>query len=163
MVPIREVKYRAWDIEDKVMRLVKSINYASDGFAGTVRVELVGKPHSCVHGESCVLLQYTGIKDVNDVEICEGDLLELEEFNGKYKSIVRFGVYGQDGSGGEYGPDEVLGFYIEALPNQLDRDGYSMPEEFEMTASMVIAERLKPRVIDNIFENPGILGQLDTE
>lgn len=153
MERMRQVKYRAWDNEDKVMRLVKSINYADDGFAETVRVELVGKQHSCVHGESCVLLQYTGTKDANGIEICEGDLIELEDFDGNYKSIVRFGVYEQDGSGGEYGPDEVIGFYIEALPNQLDRFGYPIPEEWAVNASMVIAERHKPKVIGNIYDD----------
>lgn len=129
---MREVKYRAWDKEDKVMRLVQSINYASDGFAGTVRVELVGKPHSCVHGESCILLQYTGNKDDNDVEICEGDIVEFEFYDGKE---IYFVIY--DESGFRYS-------FVD-----LERHEYSYKR----------SQREKLRVIGNIYNDQKLMNK----
>lgn len=76
---MRTTKYRAWDKIEKTMRLVKSIRYADDGFAGTVTVELVGgrEPYY-VNGESCELLQWTGLVDRNGKEIYEDDLVVVE-------------------------------------------------------------------------------------
>ncbi len=152
---MREIKFRAWDQTEKRFWhfTLQDILERRMAYRGSWDEKIM-------HGTKT---QYSGRKDVDGVEIFEGDLIELEDFDGKYRCIVRFGVYGQDGSGGEYKPDEVLGFYIEALPNQLDRFGYSIPEEFQVTASIVISERLKPRVVDNIFENPGLLEQLNKE
>lgn len=86
---MKPIKYRAWDVVDKEMCLVQSIHFAEDGFAETVRVHLVGKPDSRVHGESCHLLEYTQQDDVDGEEIYEEHLVEITFADG---GRVRFAV-----------------------------------------------------------------------
>lgn len=68
----REIKFRAWDNECKVI-----MEYD----------ELKGLTLDALYASYFELDQFTGLKDKNGKEIYEGDVLE----NPKYRSVVKFG------------------------------------------------------------------------
>lgn len=84
---IREIKFRAWCEEDKVM--ITDLN--------SVRLQ-----HGVLKDDMYKLLQYTGLKDKNGVEIYEGDIISYSYFYigdtefPKGRAVVKFedGMYG---------------------------------------------------------------------
>lgn len=92
--------------------------------------------------------QFTGIEDKNGTEIYVGD--KVKAFNGirEVIGIVRFGRYEQDGSGGEYGPTDCIGFYIdmiEIIPNEWEREEGIIykPDDYEKTNSLLAYEYIE--------------------
>jgi len=70
------IKYRVWDKATSVMMPVSNINFGDDGASRAIVVDSPNEWYvPCVAGDSCVLMQYTGLKDKHGTDIYEGDVV----------------------------------------------------------------------------------------
>lgn len=116
-------KYRAWDKVDKVIREVTAIDWSLD---------LVEFMHGAIERsfENVILMQSTGLKDKNSVEVLRGDIVKCTR--GCPHEIIWLEEYGGTFIGG------MPAWYLSGL-----KEGYAWTGEEE--------------VIGNIYENPELL------
>ena len=88
---MREIKFRAWDKENKRM-LMSGIYYSLDG-------RIIWAGGGKFNG---TLMQFTGLKDKNGKEIYEGDTVRATKERNYYSGIVRFidGFFGLESDAG---------------------------------------------------------------
>ncbi len=121
----REIKFRAWDAGTKT--------YLNDGFViypdGSIEFPEAGWDLSGHKEINIVLEQYTGLKDANGLEICEGDILvwAVNDVTRTASVVFEDGAYWM-------GNDSVSGF---SVCNDWLRGEYT--------------------IIGNIHENPELL------
>ena len=68
---MREIKFKAWDKKEK--KMLNRFEITQDGFVGYTDMFETYHPLPEV-----VLIQYTGLKDKNGVEIYEGNIVEID-------------------------------------------------------------------------------------
>jgi uncharacterized phage protein (TIGR01671 family) len=131
-------KFRAWDKDSKVMREIQHLVWAEDNLIAHCPPR--GHEFSewftvILNGWEYQLMQSTGLKDKNGVEIYEGDILKLNAIflapNDKIGYL-------------EYSPK--YGYSIIFEGNRLYRQEY-----------WASTNKLNYEVIGNIYENPELL------
>lgn len=120
-------KFRAWWIQDEVMTHIDTLEFLQGG----IRVS-DGCWHEKFLGDEVILMQSTGLKDKNGVEIFEGD-------------IVLFTI--EDGFDYVYGKPGRINLSLQwgAGVRASSRGNYSLRECREV------------KIIGNIYENPELL------
>ena len=71
---MREIKFRAWDMEKDKMRTATAINWYDE----YIWVDETPMSGDRLPIESTPLMQYTGLKDKNGKEIYEGDIVKIK-------------------------------------------------------------------------------------
>jgi len=125
MVP----KFRAWDGQDMVMRDVEQLRFAHNSNNHVVYITIVAEEWAT--GPALILMQSTGLKDKNGVEIFEGDFLTSNVQPCKMVNPIKDG----------YG--------VVCFENGM----------FKLGAISLVTFISKMEVIGNIYENPELLEQ----
>ena len=133
MVP----KFRAWDKNTNDMVDVKTIDLERDGSIGCI----VDYSDINLDPSECILMQSTGLKDKNGVEIFEADVVKVSDGGNEedsYISVVK-----------NYADEGYPAFDIEA-PS-------SWYYESNVLSTITCGEYETIEVIGNIYENPELL------
>lgn len=132
----REIKFRAWDTIEKRMCNVLSINWDENLLYW--RIESGLKDWYPI--DSFILLQYTGLKDKNFIEIYEGDIVKGNRTPDNFYNINIKPPY----------------FDFREVKFMIDNHSISINLPSEISYS----ERTNPiqwKVIGNIYENPQLI------
>lgn len=146
----REIKFRAWDKVNKVMVKVVEIDF----FRRRMYFTIDNKYYGECSLDDVILMQYTGLKDINGKEIYEGDIL-IQNNNKADLVQVCFGEFGIRSLKTEKVIDKSVGWYLKVLPT--DVISKVAPFCYDTPINNYWIERLNTKIIGNIYENPELL------
>ena len=152
----REIKFRAWDKINEKMVKISSLSLENKEIA----VKESGTYH-LFRMKDLELMQYTGLKDKNDKEIYEGDILLSSNENGIFLQLIGFGNDDREYSG-------ILNGFKIIDGRILEDDDYEIDECKEFTQELIKAHNipiLQPEntiidgwwIVGNIYENKKLL------
>lgn len=128
-------KFRAWDKRENTMRDVAVLHFTKGGKVNSIEYWKTPSELKSYHVRNLVLMQSTGLKNLNGVEIFEGDIVSVRNHPFQ-KTESSVGI-------------------------EIDGDYKVSWNEYDLTwcAGNLLLARIKPyvTVIGNIHENPELL------
>lgn len=144
------IKFRAWDKRENTMRDVAVLHFTKRSKVNSIEYWKTPSELKSYHVRNLVLMQSTGLKDKNGVEIFVGDIVRHSEVATDI-SIVRFGEFGVPNIEEQSYQDCAVGFYYENASEFKDI------EPFNMTVPLNSDYVKGVLVIGNIYEQPELL------
>lgn len=136
---MRDIKYRAFWKEMRKMVEVHSLNSDGEiGFFINVRYSKLKELYVLDLPTQYELMQYTGLKDMDGVEIYEGDIIEAVNFVHKPKTVVKWS-------------DKATG-YVPFIEQNFDLDYTNLSYWHDLSRN---------RVIGNIYENTELMEDIN--
>lgn len=131
----RELKFRAWNGNKMIIQFdgIADIDTFNTCEKKDLLVCISGYHWSRANwGKDCLLLQFTGLKDKNEKEIYEADIIKC----GKLQGVVLFGEI-----------DGIIGWHVD-----LGNENYPIGSEINL-----LGHNKSIEVIGNIYENPDLI------
>lgn len=85
----REIKFRAWDKENKEILRVQELDFEPTFYGGRMAIR-TEQYNDYFNTEEMLLMQYTGLHDKNGKEIYENDIVEITKECIYEKGIIMF-------------------------------------------------------------------------
>ncbi len=133
----REIKFRAWNRKEKEMSKPFTLHDIGDG---RIR-DVWSSPRFSFPISDCTILQFTGLKDKNDKEIYEGNIVNIDK-----QGIAWYVVYGYFGD---------AKFYV---CNGINSGREIEDEDNSWVAFITEKEKFELAVIGNIYEDARLIG-----
>ena len=94
---MKEIKYRAWDVENKIMLPVGRIDFGLDGHGFRIFCNDGTNFWWIKDKKDFEIMQYTGLKDKKNKEIYEGDIVAFKRNKKNIKWVEKCKVENSDG------------------------------------------------------------------
>ena len=146
----REIKFRAWDKDRKCFLpcIAGNTDKNDDNWICPLTYCEVNGVKDWYHNDTCEVMQYTGLKDKNNVEIFEGD-------------IVRYQFDNDDCPFPNKHTEKIIGkvFYSEWRASFSVTAGRKCSKSMNSDLFTYVRNGNRVEVIGNIYETPELIGE----